>query len=825
MLSASTRSAAPHRGVVRAARSAERASGQASWARPSTRGRRMPELNSASPRHRSAPGCGLPPVAAYDEMCRRRRRAAPALGVPDPRARRARRRRARAPLARGAAPAARERRHLQRLRRPAARRAPVAARPDSGCCSPAHEWSASSRASSSAPSCSSSCSPISTARRRWSRAACCRPSWSTPTPASCARASASSRPAAATCRSTPPTWRARRTGSSASSAIAPRRRPAPATRSRTASCCRASCPASTATRTCTGWRCSSARLRATLHGLGAAAAATTRASCCSRRARATRPTSSTPSWPSYLGYTLVAGRRSHRARRARVAAHARRPAAGRRHPAPRRRRLLRSARAARRLAARRARPAAGGARRARRDRQSARQQRRREPRPDAVPAGAGARAARRGSRAAVGADLVVRRADAARLRARAPRAAGGQADRSARQPLHRVRRRRSTTPERAALRARSAARPHALRRRRSSVALSTAPVLGDGRLEPRAIVLRAFLVADARRLRRHARRAGRVAPDAPTRWMVSNQHGGVSKDVWVLSSEPEREVGLLVPADRPLPLSAAARTCRAASPTISSGSAATPSAPKAARAAARGCCAVLDLDAAPHDAHLPLLLRAVTASTGTLPRLRRRRRRGAPRGAGAELLRVLFDRGRTGSLRFNLEALVRAARAVRDRLSTDTWRVISALDRELAGRATLDAALERLERLLLLLAAFGGLSADSMSRGQRWRFLEIGRRLERGSAPSPCCAASVRRRLDGAACRGRRCSRSPTRRSPIGAAIARTVRRRRGARSAARRREQPALARLPAPAARRAARRPGSGERARAARAERAGVR
>ena len=74
---------------------------------------------------------------------------------------------------------------------------------------------------------------------------------------------------------------------------------------------------------------------------------------------------------------------------------------------------------------------------------------------------------------------------------------------------------------------------------------------------------------------------------------------------------------------------------------------------------------------------------------------------------------------------------MRAGRAVRDRFSTDTWRVISALDRELAQPRNLDDGLDRLDRVLLLLAAFGGLSADSMNRGQRWRFLEIGRRVER----------------------------------------------------------------------------------------------
>ena len=65
---------------------------------------------------------------------------------------------------------------------------------------------------------------------------------------------------------------------------------------------------------------------------------------------------------------------------------------------------------------------------------------------------------------------------------------------------------------------------------------------------------------------------------------------------------------------------------------------------------------------------------------------------------------------------------------------------------------------------MLLLAAFAGLSADSMSRGQGWRFLEIGRHLERGAHRRDAAARVLpaghrrtRRAVGGAA------RRSPTR--------------------------------------------------------------
>jgi uncharacterized circularly permuted ATP-grasp superfamily protein/uncharacterized alpha-E superfamily protein len=260
--------------------------------------------------------------------------------------------------------------------------------------------------------------------------------------------------------------------------------------------------------------------------------------------------------------------------------------------------------------------------------------------------------------------------------------------------------------------------------------LSTAPVVSEGRLEPRAMVLRAFLVADAHGYAVMPGGLGRVASTRESS-IVSNQRGGVSKDVWVLASEPERDTALLALTDRPVPIVRGGHEVpgRVADNLFWVGRYA-----ERAEAGARLLREVLrrmfDLDAAADDPHVPGLLRAVTALTGTFPGFigaGAAERLAAPE---AELRAVALDGRRVGALRFNIAALVRAGRAVRDRFSSDTWRVITALDRELEpGR--FDELLEQVERVLLLLAAFGGLSADSMSRGQRWRFLEIGRRLER----------------------------------------------------------------------------------------------
>lgn len=263
------------------------------------------------------------------------------------------------------------------------------------------------------------------------------------------------------------------------------------------------------------------------------------------------------------------------------------------------------------------------------------------------------------------------------------------------------------------------------------VSLSTAPTLVDGRFAPRALVLRAFLAVDADGYTAMPGGLGCVGPTHDST-VVSNQEGGLSKDVWVLASAPADDVDLLIPADHPLRLGRGGQEVpgRVADDLFWVGRYAE-RAEIGARLLREVLRRVLAADAAPTDRHLPVLLRAVTGVTGTFPGFIGSG--AAPRLAApaAELRAVLFDPRRTGSVRFNTAALARAGRAVRDRFSTDAWRVIGALEREFAEPQGLDGILDNLDRILLLLAAFGGLSADSMSRGQRWRFLEIGRRLER----------------------------------------------------------------------------------------------
>ena len=116
------------------------------------------------------------------------------------------------------------------------------------------------------------------------------------------------------------------------------------------------------------------------------------------------------------------------------------------------------------------------------------------------------------------------------------------------------------------------------------------------------------------------------------------------------------------------------------------------------------------------------------------------------------MLAEIYDADRPGSMAGVLVTLCRVAGAVRDRISRDMWRVVNDLadfhrhrgppilpiaDPTLrngdahARLPTLSEALDLLDHSVLTLAAFSGLAMDSVTRGDGWRFLDLGRKLER----------------------------------------------------------------------------------------------
>ncbi len=276
------------------------------------------------------------------------------------------------------------------------------------------------------------------------------------------------------------------------------------------------------------------------------------------------------------------------------------------------------------------------------------------------------------------------------------------------------------------------------------LAASTTPLLAGDTLVPRGLVLRAFAVAAGESYTVMPGALARVAGSADNP-EVSMQAGAGSKDCWVLATGPTTAFSLLPPANHAVELSRGGGDLpsRVADNLYWLGRYAE-RAEAVARLARVTLARLQDAPAEPslwQGSELPPLLEALAAEA-ELP--------GSTRGPAAppalgeeQLLAALFDR-REGSLSAVIRKVLRVARTVRDRLSADTWRVLTALDGELdrpvalvdtdASAAPEDrSAASRLDRTVLALAAFSGLAMESMTRGQAWRFLDMGRRLERAT--------------------------------------------------------------------------------------------
>ena len=283
------------------------------------------------------------------------------------------------------------------------------------------------------------------------------------------------------------------------------------------------------------------------------------------------------------------------------------------------------------------------------------------------------------------------------------------------------------------------ARPH-LFAAQERIALSNAPVLANhGNLEPRPLVLRSFLVAEQDSFKvmpGGLTRVSATTDDQP----VSSQFGSISKDTWIIASEPEKQETLM-PLKSALPpvMADIALPGRVADDMFWAGRYAerTEGTARLLRSIQRHRADQLAvIGFGEENDSLHPLLRTLTALTGTFPGFIGADAEQRLRHPDPELTAILSDAGRNGSLTQSIQALLHAMRSLRDRLSSDNWPLVSAIDDELLrltrGDSTpLSDALDTLDRLISTLAGLSGLINENMRRGQGWRFLDCGRRLER----------------------------------------------------------------------------------------------
>jgi uncharacterized circularly permuted ATP-grasp superfamily protein/uncharacterized alpha-E superfamily protein len=267
---------------------------------------------------------------------------------------------------------------------------------------------------------------------------------------------------------------------------------------------------------------------------------------------------------------------------------------------------------------------------------------------------------------------------------------------------------------------------------------SSVPTLVDHGIERRQAVIRTFLVARDDGYVVMPGALTRIAPSQES-WLLSNQAGALSKDTWILATEPEKQVSLLPAAG-----GAVLRVHRAALP----GGAAdnlfwlgryaerAEGTVRVVRTALRAYRGAIELET-PDRRALDDLLVAVTHVSGTRPGFvgdDMAARRAAPM---AELLSVVLDAERVGSVAFDVHAMLTAAYAIRDHVSPDAWRLLSEAGQRLERLQGMPydgvthEIQDALDGLVTKLVGVFALARESMTRDEAWLFLDVGRRIER----------------------------------------------------------------------------------------------
>jgi uncharacterized circularly permuted ATP-grasp superfamily protein/uncharacterized alpha-E superfamily protein len=262
--------------------------------------------------------------------------------------------------------------------------------------------------------------------------------------------------------------------------------------------------------------------------------------------------------------------------------------------------------------------------------------------------------------------------------------------------------------------------------------LSTAPALQEGHLVPRPVMLRGFAVANQEGYRVMPGGLARVSLGLDT-LRSSLQRGGISKDLWVLAPAPQKHISLLRQAYGPIVVTrdGSDLPSRVADNLYWLGRYAE-RLDGTARLLREALGQLLELQEQ-HIAEDNCLYDLLTAlELPVAPFTDSSRARFVP--LRRQLLRLLTDVERPGSLPIVFAGMMHNGRAVRDHLGDDSWRLLNRLQRsiqEVPPGLTAREARERLEGQLTLLAAFSGLNNETMPHHYGWLFLDIGRQLER----------------------------------------------------------------------------------------------
>ena len=260
--------------------------------------------------------------------------------------------------------------------------------------------------------------------------------------------------------------------------------------------------------------------------------------------------------------------------------------------------------------------------------------------------------------------------------------------------------------------------------------LGLAPVFDNGRFTAKPVSLRVFAAWTPSGWTVMPGGLTRVAADE-TMTALSMQSGAASKDVWVLSAAPVDSFSLLNGGGKSLDIRRQGES-----------------------APSRAMNNLFWLGRyAERTENFVRILRAVAGRAGDEPAVARdlahkllipfSQTGDAPvvdiadeQDLGRELRLLIYDPHNGRGLQRLLARVAQTAWSVRDRLSLDTWRTIHVLTAaedlpDMDEPFAAPAARIYLDSLVRRAAALSGLSAENMTRGPNWLFMDLGRRVER----------------------------------------------------------------------------------------------
>jgi uncharacterized circularly permuted ATP-grasp superfamily protein/uncharacterized alpha-E superfamily protein len=274
------------------------------------------------------------------------------------------------------------------------------------------------------------------------------------------------------------------------------------------------------------------------------------------------------------------------------------------------------------------------------------------------------------------------------------------------------------------------------------VRFSTTPALIHDRIEARNAVFRSYLVADVESGKYQVMPGG-LSRSSPSKgiFIVSNQSGGISKDTWVMGKEPEEQgernslqqyqlnpVENIIPSRTGEHLYWLGRYLERCSSTI-----------RLLRVLLRRYNESDKQVDSVDDLAIKLLLQGVTQLTGSIPGFLDQHNEALLKNPEPELIALVLDKNKAGSLAFSVSQFLSNGYAVRDRLSLDTWRIIDSIDESWNSiRSIRNISIGRihdwLDKIIVRFMAFTGLNIENMTRESSWRLLNIGRKLESAHA-------------------------------------------------------------------------------------------